>query len=169
MIHESKPSGRIVRICYEWNGDGHPSLVARALETVVESGGNVKFDLKAYDPNLHVVLTGLDNKRILENFEMVYRRFYERRRGLPVLAATTLLVPGYVDEGEVGEIASFIASLDEGIPYSLLVFHPDYLMRDLPITPTEQVSRCYRAAKRHLRHVEIGNIGLLAAHSQLSI
>jgi len=100
---ESMPSSRIIRICYEWNGDGHPSLVERALETVSASGGNVKFDLKAYTPSLHVALTGFDNRRVLENFEMVYRKFYEGRRGLPVLAATTLLVPEYVDTEEVGK------------------------------------------------------------------
>jgi hypothetical protein len=37
----------------------------------------VKFDLKAYTPSLHVALTGFDNRRVLENFEMVYRKFYE--------------------------------------------------------------------------------------------
>jgi pyruvate formate lyase activating enzyme len=114
-----------------------------APETVSASGGNVKFDLKAYTPSLHVALTGFDNRRVLENFEMVYRKFYEGRRGLPVLAATTLLVPGYVDAEEVGKIAGFIASLDETIPYSLLVFHPDFMMQDLPITPAKQAFEAY--------------------------
>jgi pyruvate formate lyase activating enzyme len=36
---ESMPSSRILRICYEWNGDGHPSLVERALETVSRAAG----------------------------------------------------------------------------------------------------------------------------------
>jgi pyruvate formate lyase activating enzyme len=158
---ESMPSSRILRICYEWNGDGHPSLVERALETVSASGGNVKFDLKAYTPSLHVALTGFDKRRVLENFEMVYRKFYEGRRGLTVLAATTLLVPGYVDAEEVGKIAGFIASLDETIPYSLLVFHPDFMMQDLPITPSKQAFEAYRTAKKHLKNVELGNIHLL--------
>jgi len=158
---ESMPSSRVLRICYEWNGDGHPSLVERALETVSASGGNVKFDLKAYTPSIHVALTGFDNRRVLENFEMVYRKFYERRRGLPVLAATTLLVPGYVDAEEVGEISGFIASLDETIPYSLLVFHPDFMMQDLPVTPAKQAFEAYRTARKHLKNVELGNIHLL--------
>lgn len=164
-VHESKPAGRVIRICYEWNGDGNPSLVSRALETVVESGGNVKFDLKAFNPNIHRALTGLDNNRILRNFEMVYRSFYSRRPGLPVLAATTLLVPGYVDSEEVGKIAEFISSLDDSIPYCLLVFHPAFMMGDLPITPRRQVMECYGAARRHLKRVEIGNIHLLAGVS----
>lgn len=160
-IVETKPSNRVMRICYEWNGDGNPALVKKAVETVAESGGNVKFDLKAFTPAVHKALTGLDNRRILENFEMVYRGFYERRPGLPVLGATTLLVPGYVDAVEVEMIARFIASLDENIPYSLLVFHPEFMMDEMPITPGKQVWECYRAATKHLRRVNIGNLHLL--------
>jgi len=32
----------------------------------------------------------------------------------------------------------------------------------LPITPKSQVKRCYEAAKRYLKHVNIGNKHLLA-------
>lgn len=161
VVQESKPSNRVLRICYEWNGDGNPALVKKALETVVDSGGNVKFDLKAFDPNVHKALTGLDNTQILKNFEMVYHEFYGKRAGLPVLAATTLLVPGYVDHLEVEKIAEFISSLSPDIPYSLLVFHPDFMMKDLPVTPRRQVAECYRAAKKHLNKVHVGNIHLL--------
>ncbi|HID17306.1 TPA: radical SAM protein, partial [Candidatus Bathyarchaeota archaeon] len=80
---------------------------------------------------------------------------------LPVLTATTLLVPGYVDELEVKRIAEFIASLNPEIPYSLLVFHPDFAMRDLPVTPKEQAFKCYRTAKKFLKNVNIGNLHLL--------
>ena len=80
---------------------------------------------------------------------------------VPVLTATTLLVPGYVDHVEVEGIAKFISELNPEIPYSLLVFHPDFMMRDLPITPVKQVKLCYEAAKKHLRNVNIGNLHLL--------
>jgi pyruvate formate lyase activating enzyme len=152
---------RIMRICYEWNGYGNPKLVERAGELSYITGGNVKFDLKAFNENIHIALTSLSNKRTLKNFELLFNKFYERRKELPFLGATTLLVPYYVDEEEVEGIAKFISSLDENIPYSLLVFHPDYMMRDLPITSKEQVMRCYYAAKKHLKRVYIGNIGLL--------
>ena len=149
-----------MRICYEWNGDGNPVLVKRAMEAVVQSGGNVKFDLKAFDPNIHKALTGLDNKAILRNSQDVYYGFWERRKHLPVLAATTLLVTGYVDEVEVGKIAEFIGSLNEEIPYSLLVFDTDFMMKDLPITPRTQVAACLKEAKKHLKNVHVGNLHL---------
>ena len=71
---------------------------------------------------------------------------------------TTLLVPGYVDAVEVEKIAEFIADINDEIPYSLLVFHPDFMMRDLPVTPLKQTIDCYKVAKKHLKRVHVGNL-----------
>ena len=151
---------RDVRICWEWNGCGNRNLVKRAAELSFKSSGIVKFDLKTFDPNLSIALSGVPNKRAYENFELIAAEFFENSDP-PVLTATTLLVPFYVDEKEVENIASFIASINPEIPYSLLVFHPDFYMRDMPITSREQVFKCYEAAKRHLKNVNIGNKQLL--------
>jgi len=158
------PSGRIVRICFEWNGCGNRFLVERAAEIALENGGNLKFDLKCFDPTLSLALSGTENSSAYANFKAVYDRFYNERRDLPVLTATTLLVPGYTDSEEVDRIARFIAGLDTSIPYSLLVFFPHFMMSDLPPTPLEQVQECYRAAKRHLKRVNLGNLNLLGGN-----
>jgi pyruvate formate lyase activating enzyme len=149
-----------VRICWEWNGCGNRNLVKRAADISRKSSGIVKFDLKAFDPNLSIALSGVPNSRAYENFELIAEEFYEKSAP-PILTATTLLVPFYVDDKEVENIASFIAGINPDIPYSLLVFHPDFYMRDMPITPREQVQRCYDAARRHLKNVNIGNKQLL--------
>jgi len=142
-------------ICWEWNGGGREKYVRKAAEISSQTKGTIKFDLKAWNENLHRVLTGRSNEATLKNFAIVYETAPE------VLSATTLLVPYYVDGDEVEKIASFIASFDRRIPYSLLVFHPDYKLRDLPVTPIEQVKRCYNAAKKHLDRVNVGNLHLL--------
>lgn len=149
-----------IRICWEWNGIGNPNLVRKAAEISLKSGGNVKFDLKTFDVNLSLALSGVENKRVYENFEMIVKEFYKKRKE-PVLNATTLLVPGYVDRIEVENIAQFIAKLNPNIPYSLLIFHPEFYMQDLPITPKKQVYQCYKIAKKYLKKVNIGNIHLL--------
>lgn len=144
-----------VMICWEWNGAGERGKALKAAELSSLSSGTVKFDLKAWNENLHKILTGRDNEVVLRNFEAIFEKYPE------VLSATTLLVPYYVDAKEIEGIASFIASLDDRIPYSLLVFHPDYKLRDLPITPKEQVFECYKTAKKYLKNVNIGNKHLL--------
>ncbi|MFQ5711561.1 MAG: radical SAM protein [Candidatus Geothermarchaeales archaeon] len=154
-------SDRIIRVCWEWNGNGVKEMVKRAAELSLISGGNVKFDLKTHARELSLALSGVSNEGVYKNFEMVYHECYNERRELPVLNATTLLVPGYVDAQEVEGIAKFIADIDPEIPYRLLIFHPDYKMRDLPITPLRQVQDCLSAAKKYLKGVDIGNKHLL--------
>jgi pyruvate formate lyase activating enzyme len=152
-----KASGGKKRICWEWNGCGHPGLVKKAAEMSSVSGGTVKFDLKCFTLGLSLALCGVENRRAYENFSLLWKALPRR----DLLTATTLLVPGYVGAEEVGKIAGFISLLDRDIPYSLLVFHPDYLLADLPRTPREQVDECTREARRRLRRVNVGNLNLL--------
>jgi pyruvate formate lyase activating enzyme len=80
----------------------------------------------------------------------------------PFLIASTLVVPGYVDKGEVSNIAKPISSLNPDIPYSLLAFAPQFMMQDLPTTSKHHVPECLAEAKAQgLKRVKIGNVHLL--------
>lgn len=152
---------RILRVCWEWNGAGNPKIVQNAVALSLKTGGNAKFDLKYFSSVLSQVFSGVSNRQSFINFESCYNKFYHERKVDPVLTATTLLVPAYVDKEEVHKIAQFIAELDKSIPYSLLVFHPDSFLMDLPVTPLKQVKECFEAAKNHLDNVHIGNKHLI--------
>ena len=154
--------GRILRICWESNGNMNRRLALKAAELSLKSGGVVKFDLKAYDENLNKALCGVSNRATLENFKLIGEKFYDKRPEVPLLTASTLLVPGYVDADEVERIAEFIASVNPEIPYTLLAFYPQYVMRDLPTTSRKQAYECREAAKKHLNNVRIGNVHLLS-------
>ena len=151
----------ILRICWETNGAASPALLNEMIGISLESGGCVKFDLKAWDSSLHRALTGVDNKRTLENVDLIAARIGERPEP-PLFVASTLLVPGYVDADEVGAIAAFLAERSPGIPYSLLAFGPQFAMRDLPTTSRAQAQRCLEAAcGAGLTRVRLGNEHLL--------
>ena len=152
---------RIFRFCWEWNGSGNQDMIERCMEIAIETGGNIKFDLKAYEDKLHLALCGINNTRTLNNFKFLADKYYGTRKDLPELSACTLLVPGYLNYEEVEKISIFISEINDEIPYSLLVFHPDYQMQDLPITPREQAMKCYKTAKKYLKHVNLGNKFLL--------
>ncbi|MFQ5799249.1 MAG: radical SAM protein [Bacteroidota bacterium] len=152
---------RILRICWETNGSMSPELLDKMMSLSLESGGCVKFDLKATDKNIHRALCGVDNSRTLENFAATAKRIAERPEP-PPLVASTLLVPGYIDAQEVKAIASFIAELDPNIPYALLGFHGDFLMTDLPPTSWKQAESSLAAAKAvGLKRVRLGNVHTL--------
>ena len=152
---------RILRICWETNGSMHPAFLQQMARLSLDTGGCIKFDLKAWDEGLHIALCGVSNRRTLDNFRLLAR--YARERPYPpFLIASTLLVPGYVDEEEVSNIAAFIAALDPDIPYALLAFYPHFMMTDLLTTSRAHAERCLEAAKdRGLKRVRIGNLHLL--------
>lgn len=153
--------GRILRICWETNGAMSPRLLEDVAGSSLESGGCIKFDLKAWDETLHIALTGVTNQRTLANFSWL-ADWIPQRPEPPLLIASTLMVPGYIDAREVGHIARFIASLNPEIPYSLLAFHPDYRMTDLPTTSRNLAEECLDAARQAgLKRVKVGNIHLL--------
>ena len=159
--YAQKKEEEILRICWETNGSMNSKLLVQMMDMAVSSGGCVKFDLKAWDKNLHIALTGISNRRTLDNFALA-ADYIKIRSEPPVLIANTLLIPGYIDEAEVKEIARFIASFDENIPFSLLAFHPQFYMSDLPLTSTLLADSCLRAARdAGLRNVRIGNRHLL--------
>jgi pyruvate formate lyase activating enzyme len=151
-----------VVVCWETAGTSHPKLLDRAVQLSLETGGSIKFDLKAYDDTLHTMLTGSSNRRTLENFARVAQRT-EERPDAPLLIASTLLVPGYVGPDEVGRIARFIAELNPNIPYALLGFHPQFFMSDLPLTSLNHARAAEVAAHdAGLTNVRIGNRHLLS-------
>ncbi|TLN14222.1 hypothetical protein FDZ71_08015 [bacterium] len=137
-------------------------MAERAAGYALESGGNMKFDLKAADEALNSALCGVSNRTALANFKMIGEKFYGKRRDLPVLSASTLLVPGYVDAEEVEVIAKLISEIDPSIPYTLLAFYPCYVMDDLPTTTRKQATECKQAAEKYLQRVRVGNIHLLS-------
>jgi pyruvate formate lyase activating enzyme len=160
-LARKKRNGKILRVCWETNGSMHARLLDRMTEMALESGGCIKFDLKAWDETLHRVLTGVTNQRTLENFARVGEKIMARAVP-PLLIANTLLVPGYIDEVEIRAIARFIAAIHPDIPYSLLAFHPHFHMSDLPLTSKTLADRCFSVARKAgLRNVRLGNIHLL--------
>ena len=149
-------------VCWETNGSMHPRFLDRAVALSLETRGCIKFDLKAFDENLHLALTGVSNRRTLENFRRAARRIPERP-DLPLVVASTLLVPGYLDVEEVGQIACFIANIDPDIPYALLGFHPHFFIPDLPRTSVRHAQEAEAAARAAgLTRVRIGNRHLLS-------
>ena len=154
---------RILRICWETNGAVQEPFLAKMADLSLSSGGCIKFDLKAWNERIHYALCGVTNQKTLENFRTL-AGYIDQRPEPPFLIASTLLVPGYVDEPEVAGIAKYISGLNTEIPYSLLAFYPHFYLKDLPSTSRAHALRCQAVAESAgLHHVRIGNVHLLGA------
>ncbi len=161
-LERARDECRILRICWETNGYWKDEMMLRAAELSYISGGNMKFDLKTWNQNLNRALCGVSNMPTLKRFKMIGEKYFKKRSYLPILTASTLLVPGYVDVEEVEGLARFIAEIDSEIPYTLLAFYPRYVIADLPTTSRDLALQCRDAAEKHLKRVRIGNIHLLS-------
>lgn len=160
---EAREEGRILRICWETNGSPSARGARQMMEIALASGGCVKFDVKAADESVHVALTGVSNRQTWENLAFL-AEYIPRRPSPPPLVASTLLVPGYVDDDEVAAIANRLSALNDDIPYSLLAFYPCHQMPDLPATSRGHAERCYQAAREAgLKRVRVANVHLLKA------
>ena len=156
-----KNKNKVLRICWETNGSMNQAELREMIELSLNSGGCIKFDLKAWNKEVNIALSGVSNERTLSNFELAVNETRSRQIPPPIVAST-LLVPGYIDEQEITGISRFIASLDPDIPYTLLGFHPDFHLDDLPATSKKHAFEAQKIAKEAgLRNVKIANMHLL--------
>jgi pyruvate formate lyase activating enzyme len=157
----AQKAGRRLRICWETNGAMQTPWLKPLVASSLESGGVIKVDLKAFSEPIHLALCGVSNSQTLQNFAELARHLGERVE-VPLLCASTLMVPGYVDLEEIYGLARFIATLNPEIPYSLLAFHPQFYMDDLPVTSKEFALKAELAAREAgVKRVNLGNIHLL--------
>ncbi len=76
------------------------------------------------------------------------------------IEVTTLVIPGHNDsDDELGNIAKFIKSVGEDIPWHVSRFHPTYKLIDQPITPLATLKRARKIGlDAGLRYVYEGNV-----------
>jgi len=108
-------------------------------------------DLKAWDPEFYRHETGGKLEEV--------KRFITEAAGRIHLEVTTLIIPTKNDDpAQIEGIARFIAGLDPGIPLHLSAYHPQHKYT-LPPTPPGTVHRLAEVARKHLKHVYVGNLG----------
>ena len=74
---------------------------------------HVSMSIKAVSDELHEKYTGKSNKKCLENFMLINKEGIE-------LSASSVLIPGLIEEDEIERIAKFIASVDKEIPFRII-------------------------------------------------
>ena len=161
LLVARKAAEKGVRVCWETSCQLVPHLLDKVVEASLKTGGIVKFDLKAFTPSIYKALTDGEVDVALRNFKAAARRFRERSE-VPLVVASTLLVPGYVDEVEVDLMIKFVAQINPEIPTRFLAFHPDYMLRDLPPTSRRHAEAAVKIARENgLAEVSLGNEWLL--------
>ncbi|MGI5937023.1 MAG: AmmeMemoRadiSam system radical SAM enzyme [Oscillospiraceae bacterium] len=109
----------------------------------------MNIDLKSFRHDFYRRMGG-DLDTVLNTIKIAAKRCH--------VEVTTLIIPGENDtEEEIEEIASWLAGLDKDITLHVTRFFPSWKMTDRLPTPVGRVYRLAEIAKRHLKHVFVGN------------
>lgn len=146
IFREAKKEGLVCS--YVSNGNGTPEV----LDYIAPYVSMYKVDLKGFSQKHYRDLGG-QLEPVLETIKGL------RKRGIWV-EVVTLVVPGFNDsDGELTEMAEFLAGVDLNIPWHVTAFHEDYRMTGNGNTTASTLLRAHQIGRRAgLRFVYPGNI-----------
>ncbi|MBC2709834.1 MAG: AmmeMemoRadiSam system radical SAM enzyme [Desulfosarcina sp.] len=128
-------------------------MSAEAARQIAPHLDAINIDLKAFTDKFYKEICGARLKPVLETIQ--------RMKSLAVwVEVTTLIIPGLNDaEDELREIARFVKSVGQEIPWHVSAFYPAYKLMDRPPTPVATLRRAHEiGTDEGLRYVYEGNV-----------
>lgn len=128
-------------------------MTREAIDTILPYLDAANVDLKAFKKETYRSYMKAQLDGVLDSIR------YLKQQGVWV-EVTTLVVPGMNDsEGELKDIATFIAETGRDIPWHISAFFPHYHFTDHEPTDHKILDRAYDIGKEaDLRHVYLGNV-----------
>jgi pyruvate formate lyase activating enzyme len=128
-------------------------MTQEALEAASSWLDAANVDLKSFRDDFYKRHCGASLEPVLETLRGM------KKRGIWV-EVTTLIIPTLNDDdGELKDIASFVRSLGEDVPWHVSRFHPRYRIQDLSATPVKTIHRAMEIGhEAGLKHVYSGNV-----------
>ncbi len=128
-------------------------ITPEALEVIRPYLHAANIDLKGFTDDFYKNICGAKLQPVLDAIRL-YKEF-----GIWI-EITTLVIPGHNDsDKELKDIARFIRSVGEDIPWHVTRFHPTYKLTDQPKTPITTLKHAQQIGfEAGLRYVYEGNI-----------
>jgi pyruvate formate lyase activating enzyme len=128
-------------------------MTEEALEAASSWLDAANVDLKSFRDDFYKRYCGASLGPVLETLRGM------KKKGIWV-EVTTLIIPTLNDDdGELKDIAAFIRSLGEDVPWHVSRFHPRYRIQDLSATPVKTIHRAMEIGlETGLKHVYSGNV-----------
>lgn len=158
VVAEARKSSPDLKVNFDTNG----YLTDNSLRKVLQFTTSITFDIKAFNDEVHLALTGASSKPVLRNAEYIGRFAKDK------LWEYRILVIPEINEAEIEPLCGFIADINADLPVCFLSFRPNYVLENHPGATTELMNRCANIAKRcGLRNAfwsgQTGISGLLSA------
>ncbi|MBW2072876.1 MAG: radical SAM protein [Deltaproteobacteria bacterium] len=137
MVAEARKINPDTRVNFDTNG----YMTERSLERVLSFATSITYDLKAYDNELCLALTGASAKPILRNAELVGRHAKEK-----LWEYRILVIPG-INEEDIKQLTEFVADIDPSLPVCFLAFRPNFVLENHPGAGSSLMEKCVAVAK----------------------
>lgn len=128
-------------------------ITPEALETIRPYLHAANIDLKGFTEDFYKKICGARLQPVLDAIKLY------KKLGIWI-EITTLVIPGHNDsEPELKQIAEFVRSVGQDVPWHVTRFHPTYKLLDQPRTPLATLQSARRIGlEAGLRYVYEGNI-----------
>jgi pyruvate formate lyase activating enzyme len=124
------------------NFDTNGYMTEKSLQRILNFTTSITFDLKAYQNETHLALTGAYAAPILRNAEFIASNDRNKIWEYRIVA-----IPK-INEVEIRPLAEFIASIDPALPVCFLAFRPNFVFENHPGATLGLMDRCVEIAEQ---------------------
>ena len=118
------------------NFDTNGYLTRQSLSKVLEFTTSITFDIKAFNDEVHLALTGASSAPVLRNAVYVGKHAKEK------LWEYRILVIPEINVEEIEPLCRLIADIDVQLPVCFLAFRPNYVLEHQAGATTALMERC---------------------------
>jgi pyruvate formate lyase activating enzyme len=137
VVEEARRIHRDIRVNFDTNG----YLTEDSLERVLSFTTSITYDLKAFNNEVHMALTGAPSDPVLRNAAYIGRYAPEK-----LWEYRILVIPG-INEDQIRPLVAFVADLSPSLPVCFLAFRPNFVLENHPGASRQLLQRCLRLAK----------------------
>jgi len=124
------------------NFDTNGYLTSTSLRKVLKFTTSITYDIKAFNDEVHLALTGASSQPVLRNAKYIGRFAKDK------LWEYRILVIPKINEEEIEPLCCFISDIDANLPVCFLAFRPNYALEHHPGAAAELMDRCVNIAKK---------------------
>jgi pyruvate formate lyase activating enzyme len=137
VVEEARKVKPDTKVNFDTNG----YMSEKSLERVLSFCTSITYDLKAYNEEVHLALTGASSKPVLSNAEYIGRYAKDK------LWEYRIVVIPEITEDEVKPLTEFVANIDPSLPVCFLAFRPNFVLENHPGAKKRLVQSCVGIAK----------------------
>lgn len=137
VIEEARKRRPDTKVNFDTNG----YMTEKSLERILSFTTSITYDLKAYNDEIYLALTGGSSEPVLRNAEHIGRHAKEK------LWEYRILVIPKINEDEIGPLTGFVANIDPSLPVCFLAFRPNFALEDHAGASRALMDQCVAIAK----------------------